>query len=51
MNVDIHIPGAKLFDALRSYTERVVHLAVGAGPAVSRVAVPPWVVASQRSPA
>lgn len=39
MNVDIHIPGAKLFDALRSYVERAVHLAVGDHPPVSRVAV------------
>lgn len=39
MNVDIHIPGAKLFDALRSYTERAVYLAVGDHPPVSRVAV------------
>jgi len=39
LNIDIHIPGAKLLDALRSYTERAVHLAVGDHPPVSRVAV------------
>jgi hypothetical protein len=39
LKVDIHIPGAELFDALRSYTERAVHLALGAEWPVSRVAV------------
>ena len=39
MNVDIHLPGAKLFDALRSYAERAVPLAVGAERPVSGVAV------------
>ena len=39
MNIDIQIPGAKLFDALRSYAERAVHLAVAADRPVSRVAV------------
>ena len=39
MKVDIHIPGAELFGALRSYTERAVHLALGPEWPVSRVAV------------
>jgi ribosome-associated translation inhibitor RaiA len=39
LNVDIHIPGAKLFDALRSYAERAVHLAVAPDRPISHVAV------------
>ena len=39
MNIDIQIPGAKLFDALRSYAERAVQLAVATEWPVSRVGV------------
>jgi hypothetical protein len=39
LQVDIRIPGARLADALRSYAERAVHLAVGPRSPMRRVAV------------